>query len=330
MKEIVFRAVKITLATILAILLAQSFQLQNPMTAGVIAILNVIDTRIATFQTVQARLLSTALAFLLAYIFFILLGFNLLAFSLYLICYILLAFMTHLEMGIAPCTVLVTHFYLAKSVSWQWQMNGLLLMVIGGGMAILVASWVPSYVDQIKNEIKNFENQMKNFLWHLAQVIEDHPEGINQDEKERFFLSFQMMNDRLEILRKLAIKEYDNQIYIKNDYFIQYYEMRKRQMHQLVNMVHNLSHLQLSTHANQKLAMLLSTTATQFDEKNTGKELLKILGYLDQDFKRSPLPKSREEFESRAILYQMLRSFESFLEIKHTFYQTHQEDVHNY
>ena len=52
---------------------------------------------------------------------------------------------------------------------------------------------------------------------------------------------------------------------------------------------------------------------------NTADGLLKNLKLLRESFITMELPKTREEFENRAMLYQFLNDFEQFLLIKNEF-----------
>lgn len=54
-------------------------------------------------------------------------------------------------------------------------------------------------------------------------------------------------------------------------------------------------------------------------EENTAKELLDNLQLLRESFKTMELPKDREEFENRAMLFQFLNDLEDFLIIKYDF-----------
>ena len=60
--------------------------------------------------------------------------------------------------------------------------------------------------------------------------------------------------------------------------------------------------------------------AENIREVNDCKELLQELESLRNEFKKMELPKSREEFESRAQLLQFLNDMEEFLLIKRNFF----------
>ena len=59
--------------------------------------------------------------------------------------------------------------------------------------------------------------------------------------------------------------------------------------------------------------------ADEFDEANDVQELLAGLEALREAYTASELPKSREEFENRAMLYHIMEDMRVFLEIKRDF-----------
>ncbi|MEG0085126.1 MAG: hypothetical protein RR817_01510, partial [Niameybacter sp.] len=58
----------------------------------------------------------------------------------------------------------------------------------------------------------------------------------------------------------------------------------------------------------------------------SAKMLLEQLAKLREVFRASSLPKTREEFENRAMLYQYLNDIEHFLEIKQSFRESLTEE----
>ena len=78
------RTIKIAFATTIAILLAQAFKLDYSVSAGVIAILIVLDTKKSSVTIAFQRIGSTILALGVATILFQLVGFTTLVFGLYL------------------------------------------------------------------------------------------------------------------------------------------------------------------------------------------------------------------------------------------------------
>lgn len=320
------RTIRVSLASLFSIIVATYIGLQNPMSAGIIALLSVLDTRLETVKTGAQRIGSTILAFVIATIIFLIFGFSVFSFGLYLAFYVPLAYELNLEAGISPCSVLVTHFLVAESVSVGWQLNGLSLMIIGVGFALLFNSWMPSYDLKLDEKIQSIEKKMSYVLLLLEKKLILDYGSLEHIEEE-----LKTLCAEIDEFEDLALLEYENNYFTKSvkDYYINYAQMRKQQ-YDILSRILNLLPLVISnTKDNRFLAGIFGKTALQLDEKNSGAELLQEIADLYMFFSESELPKSRKEFESRAILFYILTDFENFLVLKHDFYSEYgkQHDI---
>ncbi len=97
--------------------------------------------------------------------------------------------------------------------------------------------------------------------------------------------------------------------------------MRKRQNDILRDMAENVNRCQLAASESMILAQLFKKTAQQLSQENPAQDLLDDISQYLAIFRERPLPKTREEFETRATLLQLLRDLENFIQIKVDFYQ---------
>jgi len=310
------RAIKIALATTIAILIAQAFQLEYSVSAGVVAILSVLDTKKSSVIIAFQRVGSTILALGVATILFQLVGFNTIVFGFYLLIYIPLAYKLNVEVGIAPCSVLVSHLLLEQSTSITWLANEMSLMVVGVGMAILFNLYMPSKENQLMQLRDEIEEKMKHVLMNFAVVLET---GYPNDQVEIFIKELSV---NLKTAEKMAYLESNNQLLSQNDdYMIQYIDMRQQQAKILAEMSIDISVCSLPTKQNNTLARLFQQTANQLHESNPAIDLMKDLESMLTDFRNSDLPKTRSEFENRAALFVLLNDFSRFIQIKKDFYE---------
>lgn len=310
------RTIKIAFATTIAILLAQAFQLDYSVSAGVIAILSVLDTKKSSVAIALQRVVSTILALGVATLLFQFFGFNTFIFGLYLLIYIPLAYKFKVEVGIAPCSVLVSHLLLEQSTSIGWLINEFSLMVIGTGIAILFNLYMPSKENQINQLRDEIEHKMKQVLIGFDSILR---KGYTNEKVE--VLLKELYTD-LKQAEKTAYTEYNNQLFSQNqDYMIQYFDMRQQQVKILAEMSTDLSNCSLPTKQNIVLAHLFHQTANQLHESNPVVDLKKDINSLLNDFRNSDLPKTREEFENRATLFILLTDFTRFIQIKKDFFE---------
>ena len=91
-------------------------------------------------------------------------------------------------------------------------------------------------------------------------------------------------------------------------------------------MAENVNRCRLAASESLILAQLFKKTAQQLSQKNPAQDLLDDITQYLAIFRERPLPKTREEFETRATLLQLLRDLETFIQVKVDFYQQfHQE-----
>ena len=310
------RATKIAFATTIAILLAQAFQLEYSVSAGIIAILSVLDTKKSSVTIALQRVFSTILALGVAIILFQLIGFSTLVFGLYLLIYIPLAYKLKVEVGIAPCSVLVSHLLLEQSTSIGWLTNELFLMIIGTGVAILFNLYMPSKETQLNVLKDKIETKMTQILMEFDSILRK----CHTNETVEVLLK-ELYKD-LKNAEKLAHMEYNNQLFNQDeDYMIQYFDMRQQQVKILAEMSIDLGVCALPTKQNLILAHLFHRTAEQLHERNPVDSLSQDIQALLTDFRNSDLPKTRQEFENRASLFILLTDFTRFIQIKKEFYE---------
>lgn len=310
------RAIKIAFATTIAILIAQAFQLEYSISAGIVAILSVLDTKKSSVTIAIQRVGSTILALGIATILFQLLGFNTIVFGLYLLIYIPLAYKFNVEVGIAPCSVLVSHLLLEQSTSIAWLTNELSLMVIGAGIAVLFNWYMPSKENQLIKLRGEIEEKMRHILTNFALVLET---GSSNEKGE---LLIKELSKDLKIAEKVAYMESSNQLLSQyDDYIIQYIDMRQQQAKILAEMSIDISVCSLPTKQNEILAQLFQRTADQLHESNPVLDLIEDIESMLTDFRMSDLPKTRDEFENRAALFVLLNDFTRFIQIKKDFYE---------
>lgn len=309
------KTVKMVVAVVVAIFIAQLIGLENALATGIITILTLLDTRRASREISRVYLTATVLAFGIATIVFWIFGFEVWAFGLYLLLFVPLAYRFKLSAAIAPVSVLVTHFYIAESLVWTWHLNGLFIMLIGSGAAMLANLWMPGQVPLLQEMLGEVEAQFRDILSSIHDRLLE-----NVLDAGRLKSDLKHIESAIDSLNQLALDEYDNQLLTKDNYYIEYATMRSRQLSILERIIDSLPNINLQTEQNQKLAQLFRLTSEEFDQSNSGFDLLTTLSQLYAYYRNTALPQTRQEFESRAILYHILIEFERFLEIKSDFY----------
>ncbi|MGT2843806.1 aromatic acid exporter family protein [Streptococcus hongkongensis] len=310
------RTLKMVMATVLSIIIADHLHLEFASSAGIIALLSILDTKKSSIKVAVRRFLSFFLAFLIAVIIFKVLGYHLIAFSVYLFLTIPLLYAYKLESGLVPITVLVSHLWAHQSTSLSILSNELLLFIIGTGIALLFNSYMGSNQRQIVIYHQKIEGQMKTILFEMEKKLlgkSDAPimvaiEGLDAD---------------LDQALKLVYRDSHNQLFHSTNYEVHYFEMRKHQKKLLTQMFSTISKLSVTTRQSVLLAHLIHETASQLSQGNPALTLIDDIEQLLAIYRQEDLPKTRLEFENRALLFQLLNDLESFILSKTNFYQSY-------
>ncbi len=159
--KIGLRTVKTAISAALAMIIAEKLGLLYAPSAGIISVLSVTSTKKTSVMTGIYRLLSLALATILAYICFTFLGFTAIAFGIFLLLFIPAAVYFQLSDGIVVSSVLVTHYLVEKNLSWAIIGNEFLLMSIGVGLALLANSYMPDTEKRLREDQEVIETMFR-------------------------------------------------------------------------------------------------------------------------------------------------------------------------
>lgn len=312
--KIGLRTIKTVIASVLAILIATQLHLLYATAAGIIAILSVGNTKKTSLKSGLGRVLSLGLAIILSFICFTTLGFHTWAFGVFLLVFIPLSVRFNLADAIVVNSVLITHFLVEKSFSWQMILNETLLMTIGVGLALLLNLYMPDNEKQLKEDIKAIEEDFRTIIFAMAA-------HLNLEKIAPLDDACLDLRSKLRAALNQARIHQKNQWISEEDYYSEYFSMRLAQLRILRDMVNLLIEIDIDGLFVDELRKVLISTAENFAEENDGKLILWQIEAVYQNYRQKPLPQTREEFENRALLFQFLQSFRSFVEIKAIFYQ---------
>lgn len=307
---------KVIVSAFVALLVAQALQLSTPSAAAIIAILSVMDTKKVSLAATGQRLAAAVLALVIGMGIFAVFGFDATSFGLYLLCYIPLAYLLKVDIGVAPSTVLVIHLWTQQQLTFSLFVNELLLVTIGAGVAILLNWYMPSYRQEIERVREEIEDKMREVLLKMSGFL-TIGNGKNDGEV------LQLLKEKLSEAREYVRLEAENHLTKEVTYDYQYFEMRRDQSKLLEIMAANLNEFRWDGEEMAILSEMFKQTAQQLAEQNTASQLIDDIEDLLEQFRERPLPQTRREFEKRAQLYQLLRDLKRFVQLKVDFFQTY-------
>lgn len=314
---------KIAAGAGLAIAIAEGIGLRYSASAGVITLLSIQDTRRETIYVTISRILSFLISLLLAAVSFRICGYRPLAVSLFLLLFTGLCVRLQMLEGLSVNTVLTTHFLGEQSMSAAHIRNEALLLLIGAGIGVLLNLYMPGKEKQIKASQRQVEEQMRQILWNMAEILSGkRPEEGSISQVEA---AFQRLDAELDRGERSAFQEMENHLWFagrrdfRKPYYLRYMNMRKTQQLALIRIREPLGRIRALPVQAQQIGAVMTQIGNHFHQCNNAEGLLERLEEVKRQMKEQPLPKEREEFENRALLYQILLELEEFLMIKKDF-----------
>lgn len=322
-KQVVHISLKMTLAGIIALFLAYILKIEYYTTAAAIAVLSIQWTKTDFIVIAIKRIISGLFAILLAYLLFNIIDNGFIVFAVFLMIFTTVSWIFKIQEGIVPSIVIVTHFLLVPVINLSFLLEEAAILFIAIGVAFIVNMLYPQF-------------SFRKVTYDLKQV-----DNIIATELKRIVASLQTGSNNLEMIKaKSKLKQImteakmiDRDVIMRNDHrYITYLYMRNTQLETL-ELINKHLKLIINNHPyKQKIALFLEKVSDNIAFENRAKELKLELLALRNYFIKVELPKTRTEFEIRAMLFQILNELELFLQLKIDFHYQYptfnKEDEH--
>lgn len=306
---------KISLGCCIAFFVAEAFSLNFSTSVITITLLSILDTKKDTFLVAGKRLFSFFIATFTAVFLFPPLNYSLLSLGIYLALYQLFCQFLHLTEGFSMSTVLMLHLWKTKKISAPLLVNELSLMLIGISAGMLMNLYMPNRVEKIRKAQREIEEKMAEILFTMSRSIfqEYVSESITENLTELENL----------LSASLVHAQYTQKNFFLKDmsYYVAYIQMRSEQTVLLKQIHRNLPRLQESYLQTNLVSKFMRITAISMENYDNAEDLLKYLSVLRQKFRSGSLPNTRQEFESRAVLYEIVNELREMLILKRDFTQ---------
>lgn len=316
MFKIGYRTVKTAVGAAAALFLAQALDLQFYSSAGILVILCVQNTKRKSLKVSLHRLGACLLSILFSFVIFETIGYNALAIGLLLLLFIPTAVMLRIEEGIVTSSVIVMHIYSVKTVTWPFVWNEVCILIIGIGIALLVNLYMPSVERELQRYQQLVEEYFKLLLHEMAVYLQRRES--DWDGKEMI-----EAHELLHQAKALAFQKLENHFTREDDYYYRYFTMRIRQFEILERVMPLVASLSWTYEQSEMVSEFIESVGAAVRPESTGLISLQYLHELRKQFRVMPLPTTREEFETRAMLLQLLNEMEQYLIIKSEFKGKH-------
>lgn len=306
------RTLKTSIGTVIAISIAKFFELEHYTSAGILTILCVQVTRKKSFITAWQRFSAALIGIIFSFIFFEGIGYHPLIIGLILLLFIPTTVYLKITQGIVTSSVIILQFYNVNNMNLPSIMNGIFIIIIGIGVALLMNLYMPSAEDKLLTLQKQLEAHFKKIFKEISSYLR---EGDHLWDGKEITLSYEVLQEG----KGLALQNIENQFRRNEDEFYHYFKMRDRQFEIIERMLLLVSSLNIPMLHSRMIADLIDEIAEAISANNTAIIFLAKLEDLQRSFKEMPLPQTREEFEVRASLFNFLAELERYLTLKRHF-----------
>lgn len=314
-KKIVLRAIKIGVGSSVALVIASMLELEQVAPAGTIALLTLMSTKWDTVRLSVYRILSFFIAVLLAGIIFNFIDHGWIGYGLYVFANVLIAGALDWMGTISVNALVGVHFLTSGEYTVEFVRDELLLVVIGVVIALIMNLFNDDHNrrQDIIDGMRYVEYQLQAIIGELAMYLSGKP------MEQNVWLDMRALEADIQEYVMEAQEYQENTFQSHPGYYIDYFEMRYQQckiLHNLHSEMRKVRAMPVQAHVISEYLLYMKRHVV---EVNIPEKQLEKLEELFEDMRRERLPGTREEFESRAILYHILMDIEDFLLTKKKF-----------
>ncbi len=310
--KIGYRTIKTAIGTPVAIAIAQFLGLTNFVSAGILTMLCIQPSRKRSVLSAWDRFAACVLASILSFGFFEILGYNTIVLGIMLAFFIPLTVLLKITQGITTSSVIIINLYSAGHIDYVFLFNQFMLILVGIGIGLIVNLYMPSMDKQLREKQKKLETNFRIILYEIAAYIRDKNQtwdGKEITETEHI----------LEETIELVERDRENHMLRSEHTYYDYFNMRTKQFDILKRMLPLVTKLPFKDPMSEEIANFFERLSEAVHPGNTAILFLKELNDLYTVFHDEDMPTSKEEFETRANLYRLLREMEDYLIIKKKF-----------
>jgi len=310
--KIGYRTIKTALGTTISILLAQSLGFYNFASAGILTILCIKPTKIMSVRAAVDRMIACIIAMGFSAVFFEVLAYNPIIIGVMLLFFIPTVVSFKAQEGIVSSSVIILHFYNAKHVTLGLFLNELGIITIGIGIALLMNLYMPSVEKRLLDYQNEIEGQFRKIIREISHYLRTNDCRWDGEEITN-------AAKLIDTAKSLAFQDVENHFLQNENLYYHYFKMRERQFEVIERILELVASIPVPVIQGQMIADFLDELADFVSPGEISKDFLEKLLEMRRQFQNMELPKSREEFEVRAALLQILKEIEAYLTLKQSF-----------
>ena len=314
-RKIIILSLKIGIGSCAALHLAEYMNLEYAISAGTITLLTLMTSKWETFQLSLWRIATFFLTVVLALILYPHITVPWIAYGILLTVLVFICEISDLRSTVSVNAVIAAHLLTQRDYLHSAILNEFFLVLIGIIFAIFFNLFHMNYSHK-KHIIANMtsvEQRLQMLICALAAYLSG--KSMQRDVWEDIV----SLERDIQGCVKEAYVYQNNTFHSHPEYYISYFEMRYNQCQILHNLHYELQKIRTMPEQADVIAKYMLYLSDYVIEKNYPEAQIQKLEEIMVSFREAPLPLTREEFESRAMLYHIMMDLEDFLKYKSRF-----------
>lgn len=320
--QIIHTTIKLVIVAVVSATIAYLVGITDYILVGTIGILSVSLTKKDTIKDNIKRYLDVLLGLALSVIIFLLFGYNLYILILFLVIFIFASYALKINIGLIPALVLVKHVYEAHNVTWLFLLEEFGIITISVGTALLMNLFYPEFYNKrMISYIKEVDDMLQDHLYVLSIYLDKREDG------EDFLKHYELLNHNISRLVIEAETGDKDKLFDNDHRYLAYLYMRRNQLNYINNMYQSVRRIEKEHLYEQVIAKYIKELVEDIGIDDKATTQLTKLSELENHFKNESLPKTRPEFETRALLFLILEDLSELLNIKAKFHERYPDFI---
>ena len=308
-------AVKIGLGSSIGIYISEALHLEYAVSAGTVTLLTLMTLKWDTVKLSIARFATFLTTIVLGWLIFLHIN-NI--WAAYGILLTLVAFISEFagwRTTRSVNSIVAAHLVTTRNFSPAAIWNEFLLVMIGVVLAVLLNLFQENQYHRrlIVSNMRDAENRLQSILRDLADYLS------GDEARHNVWNDIYALEDSIKGYIKEAVEYQENTFHSHPKYYILYFQMRCGQCRILRELNDELVKIRNLPKQAAVIAEYLRYLAEYVIEINQPTQQITRLNEIFATMKDEELPRTREEFENRAILYHILIDIQDFLMYKANF-----------
>lgn len=314
-RKILLLSVKIGIGSCIAIYIAQLLHVEYAVSAGTVTLLTLMTTKWETLKLSISRFVTLALTFLMGWVIFSQTNHVWITYGVLLALIVFIAEWFGLRATISVNSVVAAHLVTSQDFSPAAMWNEFLIVLIGVIIAIILNLFHANVTHkrQIISNMRDTERKLQDILGVLAAYLSGN--GMHENVWDNIC----ELEDQIQEYIQSASEYQGNTFQSHPEYYISYFKMRYQQCRILHNLHDEMTRILRMPKQAKVISDYLYYLIDYVIEINTPGQQMARLKAIFADMREEELPKTRSEFESRAMLYHVLMDIEDFIRCKADF-----------